>query len=122
MTIQPVSVRTQVTMLQLHQPSLGTWTRIQLSHIIPVDNNNHIFLKAVTAIQCLNLDYHIKQSTHAPAHSFYQNLPHKCAYVHCKTIKKQEQTYANKKVAKSKPLYVKVTSASDYGMDAKLSQ
>lgn len=57
----------------LWRPSLGIWTKVKSHHCIQVDEQKHVFIKAMSVTRCLNFDTLIKASLQAVPH-FRLNL------------------------------------------------
>jgi hypothetical protein len=69
-----------MTGLWLYHPLLSTWTKIKDNHIITVEDNAHVFLKAPDVVDCKDFGRHAQSPTQNVPH-FHHDLRSECAYV-----------------------------------------
>ncbi|KAF8219139.1 hypothetical protein L208DRAFT_1216358, partial [Tricholoma matsutake] len=63
-----------------YNPSIHTWSKIPVGHIINLKTSEHIFLKGYDVDSCRDFDCLLSASQQCGPH-FSKNLPHKCTHV-----------------------------------------
>jgi hypothetical protein len=68
--------------LHLYRSLLGTWTKVQLGHVIPVEEHATIFLKSLNVSVCYDFDHHLEAASKLsqPLH-FRHNLHRERSHV-----------------------------------------
>ncbi|KAF8802113.1 hypothetical protein BYT27DRAFT_7307879 [Phlegmacium glaucopus] len=63
-----------------YNPSIHTWSKVPVGHIITLKAGKHIFLKGYNINNCQDFDHLLSASQPRKSH-FFKNLPHECSYV-----------------------------------------
>jgi hypothetical protein len=91
-------------------PSIHTWSKVLVGHIITLKAGEHIFLKGYDVRSCYDFD-HLLSASQECEPNFFTNLPHECASVR-QALKERE-----KKIASST-----LSLSSDYEEDPSLAR
>ncbi|KAF8238676.1 hypothetical protein L208DRAFT_1241506, partial [Tricholoma matsutake] len=70
----------QEVQFKRYNPSIHTWSKVLVGHIITLKAGEHIFLKGYNVDNCQDFD-HLHAASQASEPHFFKNLSHECASV-----------------------------------------
>ena len=66
--------------VNLYNTTIGTWTKVQVGHVITLKDRDHVFLKGLQVSDCPGFDNLLSDSQSRRPH-FMNNLPQERAFV-----------------------------------------